>query len=109
MAVQRHDETEVDAPASLVAQAVRAVLHQSPPYHRTNEQGTRFVTSVRPHWWLLGTAMTVDLQPSGTTTRVSVTTCSQWFIVGDVFNFYNRYIHDFLDHLKARLHDQTLR
>ena len=71
-----------------------------------NQQGTRFVTNVRPHWWLLGTAMTVDLQPSGTGTRVSVTTRSQWFIVGDVFNYYNRYIHDFLGQLKAQLKNQ---
>ena len=91
----------------MVAQAVRAVLGQSPRYRHTTEQGTCFVTNVRPHWWVLGTAMTIDLQPSGTRTQVSVSTRSQWFIVGDVFDYYSGYIHDFLGHLMARVGEQT--
>ena len=107
MPVERHAEIDVDAPISSVAQAARAVLGQSPQYRRTVEQATRFETNVRPHWWLLGTAMTIDLQPDGARTRVSVATRSQSFIVGDVFGYYRGYIHEFLGRLMVRLREQT--
>jgi len=107
MAVQKHDEVEFDAPASLVVQAVRAVLLQSPAYRRTSEQEMRFTTNVRPHWWLLGTDMTIDLHPGVHGTRVSVSTRSQWFITGDVFDCYNHYIREFLYHLQTQLQGKT--
>jgi hypothetical protein len=47
--------------------------------------------------------MTIELQPSPTGTQVVAKTASQWFIAGDVFNYYNRYLRDFFRDVKAEL------
>jgi hypothetical protein len=40
MAIQRHNETEINSPASVVAQAVCKGLKQSPPYYCTTDRVT---------------------------------------------------------------------
>jgi hypothetical protein len=47
--------------------------------------------------------MTIQLLASSGGTQVVATTRSQWFMLGDVFNFYNRYIRGFLKDLRAEL------
>ena len=105
MTVRRHSDDYFDAAPSAVASAVREVFAQRPPYRQVNEteKDAAFKTNVRPHWWLLGTEMTIQLQPSSGGTQVVAQTKSQWFIVGDVFGFYNRYIRDFFRALRIEL------
>ena len=105
MSVRRQKHDCFDATPPAVAAAVRVVLSRRPPYiHATETQrDTRFKTNVKPSWWLLGTDMTIELQPSPTGTQVVAKTASQWFILGDVFDFYNRYLCDFFRDVKWEL------
>ena len=108
MTVHRHSDDYFDAAPSVVASAARAVLSHRPPYIQTSEteRDATFKTNVRPSWWLLGTDMTIQLQPSSGGTQVIAKTQSQHFIFGDVFGFYNRYIRDFLRDLRTELQKQ---
>ena len=103
MTVRRHSEDFFDAAPSAIASAVRLVLARGPHYVLTSEteKDAVFKTNVKPSWWLLGTDMTIHLQPSSGGTQVVATTESQGFIRGDVFNFYNHYIQDFLRDLRT--------
>ena len=105
MTVQRHQTEFFGATCPEVAVAVRTVLSRCPPYVRMaeTEGGSVFETNVRPSWWLLGTDMTIELQPTPTGTQVVAQTKSQWFIYGDVFDYYNRYLRDFLRAVRAEL------
>jgi hypothetical protein len=47
--------------------------------------------------------MTVELQPTSSGTRVVAKTVSQWFILGDVFGYYDRYLREFLSAVVAEL------
>jgi hypothetical protein len=108
MTVRRHSDDYFDGAPTAVASAVRAVLARRPPYLQTSEmeKDVIFKTNVRPHWWFLGTDMTIQLKSSSGGTQVVVETRSQWLILGDVFNFYNRYIRDFLRDLRTELQRQ---
>jgi len=108
MTVRRHPDDYLDAAPPAVASAVRTVLARRPPYVQTTEteKGTVFKTIVKRSWWLLGTDTTIHLQPSSGGTQVVAKTESKWFILGDVFNFYNRYIRDFLRDLRTELQRQ---
>ena len=105
MPVRRQKDDCFDAAPLDVAAAVRAVLSRRPPYvHMTETQSdTTFNTNVKPSWWLLGTDLTIELQGSPTGTQVVAKTTSQWFILGDVFNYYNRYLRDFFIDVRAEL------
>ncbi|MES2474435.1 MAG: hypothetical protein V4640_01550 [Verrucomicrobiota bacterium] len=105
MSVRRQKEKYFDAPPLAVARAVRAVLSRRPPYIHTTEtqRDTTFKTTVRPSWWLLGTDMTIELQPSPNGTQIVAKTVSQQFIFGDVFGYYNRYLRGFFRDVKAEL------
>ena len=108
MTVLRYSDQLFDAPLAMVANAVRAVLIRKPPYRNTIEvsKDTLFKTNVKPSWWLMGTDMTIKLQPSSNRTQVVVETQSQWFVFGDVFDCYNRYILDFLRNLQNQIQKQ---
>jgi hypothetical protein len=105
MTVVRHFDGLFDAPLVTVANGVRAVLVKKPPYRNTIEvaKDTLFKTNVKPSWWLMGTNMTIKLQPSSDRTQVVVETRPQWFITGDIFGCYNRYIRDFLRDLQNQI------
>jgi len=108
MTVRRHSDDYFEAAPPAVAGAVRIVLARRPPYIQTSEleKDVVFKTNVKPSWWLLGTDMTIQLQPSSGGTQVVAKTQSQWFILGDIFNYYNRYIRDFLRDLRSELQRQ---
>ena len=103
MSVRRQKGDYLDASPLAVAAAVRVVLSRRPPYFDTTEtqRDTTFKTNVKPSWWLLGTDMTIELQPSPSGTQVVARTASQWFILGDAFDYYDRYLRDFLRDVKA--------
>jgi hypothetical protein len=105
MTVRHHSDYYFDAAPPSVACAVRTILVRRPPYTQAAEieKDTLFKTNVGPSRWLLGTNLTIQLQPSSVGTQVITDTKSQWFILGDVFGFYNRYIRDFLRALQTEL------
>ncbi|MGA8610117.1 MAG: hypothetical protein WB760_00070 [Xanthobacteraceae bacterium] len=105
MTVRRDSDDYFDAAPTVVAIAVRAVLARRPPYVRADEikKDAVFTTNIKPHRWLLGTDMTIQLQPSSGGTQVKVDTTSQPYIVGDVFDAYALYIRDFLRDLRGEL------
>jgi len=59
-------------------------------------------TRIRPNLWplLLSTRLDIQIQGGDMTSNVIVRTRSQWFILGDVFNFYRSYIKDLLNSLR---------
>ena len=106
MTVRRRKTESFNATCAEVGLAVRTVLSRRPPYLRTveTEAGNAFATIVRPSPWLLGTEMTIELQPIPTGTQVFAQTKSQLFIFGDVLDYYNRYLSDFFTDVRAVLH-----
>ena len=105
MPVRRQKDEYYEAPLEAVTAAVRVVLSRVPPYYSTKETVplTGFWTSIRPSYLLLPTAMTVELQPTSSGTRVVAKTVSQWFILGDVFGYYDRYLQEFFNAVIAEL------
>jgi hypothetical protein len=105
MPVRRQKDENYEAPLEAVTAAVRVVLSRVPPYYSTKETVplTGFSTSIRPSYLLLPTAMTVELQPISSGTRVVAKTVSQWFILGDVFGYYDRYLREFFSAVVAEL------
>jgi hypothetical protein len=105
MTVIRHTEGSFDVPLEMVAEGVRLVLAKRPPYRNTSEveKNTLFKTNIKPSWWLLGTSLTVELQSVSGGTKVIAKTKSQIFIFGDVYDYYNGYLRDFLEDLRAQI------
>ena len=104
MTVRRHGHAHFEVPRPIVARVVRAVLSQ-PPYLRTyeTEPNAAFRTNVKPGWWLSGTDMTIELNDSAGGTTVTAETKSQFYILGDVFGFYDGYIQSFLADVRRTL------
>jgi hypothetical protein len=91
-----------------VLDAVRSVLGRNPRYCETRELegGVGFVTNVKPSAWFLGTEMTIAIRPSVSPpgqTQLVADTKSQWFIVGDIFGYYNEYLSSFMGEVRAAL------
>ncbi len=105
MTVRRRKTESFNATCAEVGLAVRTVLSRRPPYLRTieSEAANSFSTNVKPSPWLLGTEMTIELQPIPTGTQVVAQTKSQLFIFGDVLDYYNRYLSDFFTDVRAVL------
>jgi hypothetical protein len=97
MTVRRRATIDFNAERPAVAAVVKSVLACNPPYRWSREVDPErvFTTNVKPSWWLLGTKMTVELEAAHCPTTMNVQTKSQWFILGDVFGYYNHYIREF--------------
>lgn len=105
MPVRRQKDEYYEAPLEAVTAAVRVVLSRVPPYCSTEETVplTGFSTRIRPSYLLLPTAMTVELQLTSSGIRVVAKTVSQWFIFGDFFGYYDRYLREFFNAVVAEL------
>jgi hypothetical protein len=105
MPVRRQKDEFYEASPDAVTAAVRVVLSRVPPYYSTKETVpfTAFSTRIRPSYLLLPTTMTAELQPTSSGTRVVAETVSQWFILGDVFGYYDRYLREFFNAVEAEL------
>lgn len=70
-----------------------------------NDEGFFFSTNIRPRWWtfLLAMEMQILLQETNIGCRVSVRTTSQRYMLADIFDFYRRFIEDFLARLSTEL------
>jgi hypothetical protein len=113
MTVRREQAQVFHAPCTQVTEAVRSVLSQgieSYSYCHTAEAEDHllFDTVIRPSLWplMLATKMAICLEPDELQTKVTVRTRSQWFLLGDAFDFYRGYIYDFLEALRRRLEDK---
>jgi hypothetical protein len=88
-------------PADL-APHVRAVLSSGRPYRgmREVEPDGLFETSVEPSAWLLPTRLQVRLELHSGQTLITAETISQWYILGDVGNYYGGYLDGFYTALR---------
>lgn len=97
MTIRREDYQYIDSAPVQVASIVRQVLERPPYTHtREQEQDVQFKTKIKPNWLYLPTEMTVQLHPSSGRTRIVAEIKSQWWIMGDVYEVYNRYLREFL-------------
>jgi hypothetical protein len=105
MTVRHHAEEFFYTTPAEVASAVRALLARHPPYSRTREtvKETEFKTNVKPNGWFWDTEMTIKVQSEYEGTRLIANTKSQWFILGDILGFYERYLDDFLREVRMEL------
>jgi hypothetical protein len=105
MTVRRHSEDFFFTGQSEVASAIRTVLATRPRYSHIKELELEvvFKTQVRLNWWNLGTEMLIKLDQQKNGTRLSADTKSQWFIIGDIYDFYNQYLREFLLDVRMEL------
>jgi hypothetical protein len=97
MTIRREDYQYIDSSPPQVASIVRQVLERPPYTHtREQEQAVLFKTKIKPNWLYMPTEMTVHLQPSSGRTRILAEIKSQWWIMGDVYEIYTRYLREFL-------------
>ena len=91
--------------AECVSFATRAILSRKPPYEETTEENSPnvFTTTIRPSLLMLSTNMVVTITQTAQGTQVEARTKSQWFILGDVFDYYNKYLTDFFEALRAEV------
>jgi hypothetical protein len=104
MTVKRDLEELLTVDLQTAAISVNEVLNKNPSYKnpRVSSNGTVYEVTIRPNPFLLGTTMKISLERRDSTTKIKVSTKSQWWILGDAFGFYDRYIIDFLDLVRAR-------
>lgn len=109
MTVQRVSSERFNSSADLVADALADILAQGQPTYQY--RGPEFTDSkmkvtaiIRPNsFWLLSTRLYVDIESQNSIqTLVTTRTKSQWFIMGDIFNYYNSYLEDLLNSLRIR-------
>ena len=113
MAVKREGKGEFRVSVEAVLNAINAVLATSENSYRYdhpvfNSNTRTFEAVIKPSLWpmLLPTFITITAVASEKLTIVKVGIRSQWFIFGDVFNFYSRYISNFLSALDSKLNGQ---
>ena len=89
--------------------AVRKVLNSSPTYENTLElEGhRRFQTNVKPNVLFLSTPMSITIHSINGEVVVKVETQSQPWVMGDIFDMYNRYINNFLRELNVAVRRPT--
>jgi len=66
-------------------------------------------TRIKPHLWplMLSTQFTIELEQLSDSCVVRVSTRSQPYISGDVFDFYDKYIRHFLTALQDVIHSSA--
>ncbi len=109
MTVHRDDMATFHTSKDRLIEHTRNILNGSPIYRNTTEEqgGAVFITTVKPvvkpDWLLLGTKMIVQLDGTETTSTAKVSTVSQWYVMGDITGYYNRYIREFLAALREAI------
>ncbi len=102
MTVRRSHTGTYAPPPDRIAAIIRDVLAKGrPSYKYTNvveSPAHQWTARIRPVWWpvLLSTRIHIQCVEANGGSSVTVNTVSQFYIMGDVFDFYRRYIHDLL-------------
>ncbi len=100
MTVKREQTELFDISAQEVMEIIRAILIRGQAdykYENTVESGEAptFKTIIKPSRpLLLSTKMQIQIDGMDSKTKVVVETKSQWFIFGDIADFYGGYIRD---------------
>jgi len=100
MTVKREQMELFDISAQEVMKIIRAILMRGQAdykYENTVESGEAltFKTIIKPSRpLLLSTKMQIQIEGMDSKTKVVVETKSQWFIFGDIADFYGGYIRD---------------
>ena len=110
MTIERVASEEFNATAVSVAEALVVILDQGQPTYQYrdcefSDSGMTIATVIRPNWWplLMSTRLYIQVEPRDVNlTVVTAHTKSQWFIMGDVFNFYLGYLNDMLGSLRGK-------
>ena len=110
MTVIRNKIQEFAFPHDSVVSLIRKVLSEdqkSYKYAQTEENvdGTSIKTRIKPNLpLLLSTQLFIEVdEVVEDNSSVTVKTKSQWYILGDIFNRYNKYIREFLEKLENEL------
>jgi len=111
MTVIRNEKKEFSAPLDRAINTVRKVLSEKQSsyiYTKTIEgtDGTSFSTVIKPNLYplLLSTQLFIEITKiADNISAVEVKTKSQWFIIGDIFNYYNKYIHEFFKKIEDEI------
>lgn len=102
MTVRRSDTATFGVPPDHIADIILSVLAKDRPSYRYTDvvehSQLHWTTRIKPIGWPLLLSTHVDVHCVGTDggSRVTVRTRSQFYIMGDVFNFYRGYIRDLL-------------
>jgi hypothetical protein len=122
MTVQRKQTELIDAALPEVLRTVRSVLATGKPSYRyedtiESEEGREIATIIRPHQaMMLSTKLRIRLYAFEAKTKVVIETKSQWFLFGDIADYYGGYIRDLFESLRsgdnqdigtAAIHDQA--
>jgi len=102
MTVNRSKEQIYPENRTEVARKIRKILERNPPYISSVEDvaETLFMTTVKPNFFLVGTDMSIILKDVDAGTHILVEIESQKIIIGDKYNYYGRYIDDFLNEIE---------
>jgi hypothetical protein len=110
MTVKRQDSEDFDAsPEQLLGDIVRILEKGQKRYSyidtEVDSESGEIHSRIKPNWWplLLSTGLNIKVERSDTAASVVVSTRSQWFIWGDVANFYRGYIKDLLTSLRSEM------
>jgi hypothetical protein len=110
MTVRREREEFVDAPLENVRHCVLRVLNGGRWYYSyidtvLSDDGLTIDTQVKPKAWTLGlsTPLRISLRQESPGCTVSAQTQSQWYVRGDIFNCYRRFLNDFFTALDTAL------
>ena len=106
MTVERKQTEMIDAALPDVLNTVRSVLTNGKAAYRyentiESEEGRVIDTVIRPHQsWLLSTKLCIHLYAFDTKTKVVIETKSQWFLFGDIADYYGGYIRDLFESIR---------
>ena len=110
MTVERQDSEQFDASRKQLLGSILGILksgQQKYSYVDTevDSDAGEVHTRIKPNYWplFLSTGLGIQIEGGDTASRVVVKTRSQWFIWGDVFDFYNGYIKDMLSSLRSEM------
>jgi hypothetical protein len=68
-----------------------------------SEDGSEINVRIKPKLWplILSTKSCIKLCGGDANCSVEISICSQWYILGDCFNYYTGYIKDLFDKLEG--------
>jgi len=110
--VRRNNSVIIEKSANEINRGIKNVLKNGQSSYRYtntvyNLDGLLVETRIKPSLWplMLSTAMKILIEPNNGSCRLNVSICSQKFITGDMFGFYDKYIHDLITSVDKAMND----